>query len=76
MVSTILKQLDINKATGSDGIPVCLLKKTADQIAPSLTVLFNKSLRLGIFPEDWKLPNIGKEKETLWRIIALLPVAS
>ena len=31
MVLTSLKQLDINKATGSDGIPVRLLKETADQ---------------------------------------------
>ena len=35
-----------------------LLKETADQISPSLTMLFNKSLRLGIFPGDWKLANI------------------
>ena len=58
MVLTSLKQLDINKATGSDGIPVRLLKETADQIALSLTMLLNKSLRLGIFPGDWKLANI------------------
>ena len=58
IVLTFLKQLDMNKATGSDGIPVRLLKETADQIAPSLTMLFKKSLRLGIFPGDWKLANI------------------
>ena len=83
MVLTTLKQLDINKATGSDGIPVRLLKKTADQIAPSLTMLFNKSLRLGIFPEDWKLANIvpifKEGKRDLvenYRPISLLPVIS
>ena len=58
MVLASLKQLDINKATGSDGIPVRLLKETADQISPSLARLFNKSLRLGIFPGDWRLANI------------------
>ena len=58
MVLTSIKQLDINKATGSDEIPMRLLKETANQIAPSLTMLFNKSLRLGIFPEEWKLANI------------------
>ena len=77
MVLTSLKQLDINKATGSDGIPVRLLKETADQIAPSLTMLLDKSLRLGIFPGDWKLENIvpfsRKEREALWRITALFP---
>ena len=77
MVLTSLKQLDINKTTGSDGIPVHLLKETADQITPSLTMLFNKSLWLGIFPGDWKLANIvsifQKKRETLWRIITLFP---
>ena len=58
MVLTSLKQLGINKATGSDGIPVRLLKEIAGQLALSLTMLFNKSLRLGIFAGDWKLANI------------------
>ena len=77
MVLTFLKQLDINKATGSDGIPVRLLKETADQISPSLTMLFNKSLRLGIFRETGNsrilYPFSRKERETLWRITALFP---
>jgi len=83
MVLTFLKQLDINKATGSDGIPVRLLKETADQIAPSLTMLFNKSLRLGIFQGDWELANIvpifkkGKRDSVEnYRPISLLPVIS
>lgn len=83
MVLTSLKQLDVNKATGSDGISVRLLKETADQIVPSLTMLFNKSLRLGAFPGDWKLANIvpifKKGKRELvenYRRISLLPVIS
>ena len=58
MVLTSLKQLDINEATGSDGIPVRLLKETADQISPPLDRSFNISLRLGIFAGDWRLTNI------------------
>ena len=83
MVLKSLKQLDINKATGSDGIPVRLLNETADQISPSLTMLLNKSLRLGIFPGDWKLANIipifEKGKRDFvenYRPISLLPVTS
>ena len=83
MVLTFLKELDINKTTGSDGIPVRLLKVTADQIVPSLTILFNKSLWLGIFPGDWKLANIvpifkkGKRNFVAnHRAISLLPVIS
>ena len=83
MVLTSIKQLDINKATGSDEIPMRLPKETANQIAPSLTMLFNKSLRLGIFPEEWKLANIvpifKKGKRDFvenYRPIFLLPVIS
>ena len=82
-VLTSLEQLDINKATGSDGIPERLLKETADQIAPSLTMLFSKSLRLGVFAGDWKLANIvpifKKGKRDVaenYRSISLLPVIS
>ena len=52
-------------------------------MAPSLTMLFNKSLRLGIFPGDWKLANIvpifKKGKRDFvenYRPISLLPVTS
>ena len=83
MVLTSLKQLDINKATGSGRIPVRLLKETAEQISPSLIMLFNKSLQLGIFPGDWKLANIvpifKKGKRDFvenYRPIYLLPVIS
>ena len=33
-------------------------KKTARQIALSLTLLFNKSLSTGVLPGDWKLANV------------------
>ena len=76
MVLTSIKQLDINKATGSDEIPMRLLKETANQIAPSLTMLFNKSLRLGIFSRRMETREYSthfqeRKKETLWKIIAL-----
>ena len=54
----MLQHLDVNKATGPDGIAPRLLKETAQQIAPSLSQLFNKSLACGVVPDDWKLANI------------------
>ena len=53
-----LKHLDNNKAHGPDGIPARLLTETAFEIAPSLCALFNKSLRSGTIPDDWKLATI------------------
>jgi len=49
-VLAMLKQLDINKAAGPDGIPADLLRETAEQIAPSLSRQFNKSLQQGVVP--------------------------
>jgi hypothetical protein len=36
-----------------DEISARLLKETAEQIAPSLTLLYNKSLETGVFPDEW-----------------------
>ena len=57
-VLVCLRTLDVNKATGPDGISPRLLMETAHQIAPSLCTLFNRSLDSGFLPEEWKLANI------------------
>ena len=57
-VTNVLKTLDNNNAHGPDGIPARLLIETASQISPSLCELFNKSLRTGMVPFDWKLANV------------------
>ncbi|CAB3996921.1 RNA-directed DNA polymerase from mobile element jockey [Paramuricea clavata] len=57
-VLAALLSLDTNKATRPDEIPPRILKECAHQIAPSLCLLFNKSLRHGSLPEEWKLANI------------------
>ena len=54
----VIMNLNNNKAQGPDNIPVRILKETAVQITPSLCALFNKSLRVGVLPNDWKLANV------------------
>ena len=79
----VLRNLDNNKAHGPDGVPARLLTETAYQIAPSLCALFNKSLRCGNLPDDWKLANVvpvhkrGKKSYVEnYRLISLLSLIS
>ena len=51
-VITLLKAIDVGKATSLDKIPNRPLKIAADVIAPSLTGIFNQSLVTGIFLSD------------------------
>ncbi len=57
-VLVALLNLDTRKATGPNKITPRLLNETAHQIAPSLCLLFNQSLKFGTLSEEWKLANI------------------
>ena len=57
-VLKLLASLDSNKATGPDKISAIMLKKTATSIAPSVTSLFNQSLKDGHVPLEWKLSHV------------------
>ena len=67
-VRKLLKDLNSNKACGSDKIPATLLKCCADEIAPMLTFIFQQSLDTSTVPEDWKIalitPVFKKGKRT------------
>ncbi len=52
-------KINTSKATGHDRISPKLLKDSADIIAESLTVIFNKSMETGIFPDDLKVACIS-----------------
>ena len=57
-VYDLIAELDDSKSSGPDGISVKMLKATITSITPSLTTLFNLSLKKGTFPADWKLARI------------------
>ena len=61
-VKDILSSLDINKATGVDGISARILKECAQELSPPLTLLFNLSFRSGKVPSLWKKANITPEQ--------------
>ena len=79
----LIKSLDLSKANGPDGISAQMLKGTAHSIAPSLTKLFNISIRQGNFPECWKTSSVVPipksaclSKATNYRPISLLSIVS
>lgn len=53
-IGNILQNLDENKNGGPDGIPNLLLRRTYEYIARPLTIIYNRSIRLGTFPERFK----------------------
>ena len=53
-----LSNLQSNKASGPDKVPVYFLKRTTPLIAPILFLIFQSSLNQGTLPSDWKTANI------------------
>ena len=82
-VTAGMHNLKISKATGIDMIPSRALKIAADIIAPSITWIFNRSLKTGIFVDAWKkayvLPIYESGDRRLcknYRPTSILPVIS
>ena len=82
-VFAALRSLNPDKVLRPDGIPGRILKETAKQIAPSLTLLLNKSLHSAVVPGKWKLANVVpvfkrgiKEHVQNYRPISLLCIVS
>ena len=57
-ISHILKNLNAYKSPGLDHLPPRVLKECAAEIAPSLSILQNKSLTTGSVPYVWKQADI------------------
>ena len=57
-VSKLLRNLNPRKASGPDQVPARLLKELADEIAPLLTIIFEKFLAYGETPHIWLSANV------------------
>ena len=57
-VLELLLSIDTTKANGPYGISGLMLKATANAIFPSVTALFNKSIRSERIPNKWKQANV------------------
>ena len=80
---TSLNMLKNGKAPGPDGVPTNLVKDAANFIAKPLMMIFNASLKQGIFPNIWKFAKItpiyksgARNEENNHRPISVLSVFS
>lgn len=76
-----LKNLDPNKGAGPDGIPAYFVSQLAVPLHVPLTLIFNKSLSLGVFPSEWQIGSVipvfksgAKNDVTNYRQITILDV--
>ena len=77
-----LKKCKNKSAPGEDGLTYLILKKLPNNIMKYLQLLFNTSLKLGYFPNNWKtaiikmIPKCGKNNNEAknWRPISLISV--
>ena len=82
-ISELIQKLPAKTSSGYDNISNVLLKDIGRYIVSPLTIIFNESLTMGIFPEVMKLADVvplykAKEKflETNYRPISLLTMMS
>ena len=82
-VTKYLKELKRKKSDGIDGIPACLLKDCACEVAKPLAHVINISLETSIIPSDFKIgkviPIYKNGVKTMldnYRPITILPIAS
>lgn len=82
-VEAILDGLDENKNGGPDGIPNLFVKRTSKNLSFPLSLIFNKSLNTGIFPEQLKTALVtpihkkdSRSAVTNYRPVCLLNVFS
>ena len=57
-VEKLLRNIDVKKASGPDGIPSQVLRDLSNELAPVVTKLFAQSLESGQLPSDWLTGNI------------------
>ena len=58
-VRCYLGKLNPNKASGPDTINARILKECCNELGDILTAIFNRSLRTGQVPDDWRKANVA-----------------
>ena len=82
-ITGIIKNINANKATGIDGIPVKVIKKAIHVLARPITILTNTIIRTGKFPKEFKTAIVtpafkkgDKNNMDNYRPLSILPTIS
>ena len=82
-INSLIRNLDPNKATGSDGISGQMLLLCDDSVILPLNIIFRNILLTSTYPDQWKLANVtpifkkgDKQLIKNYRPISLLPICS
>ena len=82
-VTQQLSNLKISKSSSVDNIPGKVLKLAVSIIAPSLTWIFNLSIKTGVYVNEWKKARVvpiykfnDRQRCENYRPISILPVVS
>lgn len=57
-VYAVLSTMDLSKGCGNDGIPPLFLRECAEILAAPLSIIFNKSICDGIYPDLFKIGQV------------------
>ena len=78
---SLIRNINPNKATGSDGISGQMLLPCDDSVILPLKIIFRNILLTSFYPDKWKLANVApifikgnKQLITNYRPISLLPI--
>ena len=59
-VAKLLDRLNVQKASGPDGLNArVLLKGCSNEISPILALIYNESLARGDVPDEWRQANVS-----------------
>ena len=58
MVKKVIRNLDLSKSSGTDCIPVVVLKNCESELPYILAELCNKCLKESCFPDCWKVSSV------------------
>ena len=79
----IIRNLDISKAHGFDDISIRMVKLCDDSLVKPLSIIFQKCINSGVFPDSWKKSNSVpiykknvKQLVSNYRPVSLLPICS